>query len=122
MQLTAKWVALFIFVWVIGTWLGWTYDGAASWGGGTTENASTTMTNIMSANVASQRLASVGIVSFLVSAGQFLFSLYMILTWQFSFVKPYPMVQWIFFAFGAMGLVSLFMMLYGMVRGNISWG
>jgi len=124
-----KGLPFFIIVWIIGIILGSTYDynnspttWAGSGTGGYAENPQTTMNNLGQANQATQQLPLVGPVSFIVAGANFFMSLFKILTWQFSFVQNFAIVSWILTAFGVMGLASLVILLFSLIRGNVSWG
>lgn len=124
-----KGLPFFIIVWIIGMILGSTYDGnstSATWGGlGTgsySENPQDTMKNLTNANQASQQLAPTGPISYIAPLVSFFQSWFKVIMLQFDFVKPYPMFQWIFSAIGAMGLVATFTLIYGIIRGNITFG
>ena len=51
-------------------------------------------------------------------------AIFNVMTLNFSFLKDdYPMVYWIFIApFAMMGILSLVLLTYGLIRGNITWG
>ncbi len=128
MSLTAKWIALYLFVWIIGTFLGSTYDGysttalwSGSGSGGYSQAPKTTVEGLINGNTATQRLAAVGPVSFVSSTFNWFNNAFKVLTWRWSFLEPYPMLAWILTCFGAMGFLSLFMLIYGLIRGNVSW-
>ena len=127
MQLSAKWVALFALVWLIGMWLGTTYDGYSSFdtfvgADGSTANNSATLSGLESGSETTQQLPLVGNIPFVTPTVNFITSVFKIITWQFSFVEPYPMIQAIFTAFGTMGFLTMLMIVYGMVTGNLTWG
>jgi hypothetical protein len=124
-----KGLPFFIIVWIIGIILGSTYDGnntSATWAGtgsgSYSENPQTTMNNLMDASQATQKLPLIGALSFVVPAANFFMSLFKIVTWQFSFLSPYPFIALLFFGFGVMGLASLILLIFNLVRGNIAWG
>jgi hypothetical protein len=125
-----KGLPFFIIVWLIGIVLGSTYDGASStngaWGGTGSgyysENPRDTMTNLTNANQATQQVTQTGPISYLVPLANFFSSWFRVITLQFSFLQPYPWIQWLFSAIGAMGLISTFTLIYGLIRGNITFG
>jgi hypothetical protein len=124
-----KGLPFFIIVWIIGMILGSTYDynnTTATWGGSGTgsysENPQETMTNLTNANQAQQQLPLTGPISYIVPLINFFGSWFKIITLQFSFLQGYQLFQWLFGAIGVMGLVSTFTLIYGVVRGNITFG
>ncbi len=121
---SAKWIGFFVFVWIIGTIFSVTYNGGTTLAGTSsyTENASTTISNLQSGYSSSEVLPLVGKVSFISSAWGFIQSAYNAVTWRFSFLEPYPMAYWIISCFGTIGFLSLLILLYQAIRGNITWG
>ena len=127
MTLSAKWISLFAIIWLIGTWLGNTYDGYSSFDtsvsiAGVTGNNSATLGALASGSEVSQKLPLVGNISFISAGIDWVSSAFEIVFWQWSFVEPYPMLQNIFTAFALMGLLTLIMIVYGMITGNLTWG
>ncbi len=128
MSLTAKWIALYVFVWIIGTWLGSTYDGyytAGTWAGsgtgGYSQSPKTTIEGLMQGSSSTERLPSVGNVSVVTSVTNWFSNAFKVLTWQWSFMKDFPMVQFLLTSFGAMGFLSMMMIVWNIIRGNVSW-
>ena len=122
-----RWVGFFIFIWLVGTLMMLTYDGAttaSAWetAGYSSGNTTTTMENLTKANVATQKVPVIGSVSFLVPVVDFMSSLFQVITWNFDFVQPYPIIARILNIFGVLGVIGIFRMLYSSVTGNISWG
>lgn len=124
-----KGLPFFIIVWIIGIFLGSTYDGyntpttwAGSGSGGYSENPQDTMGNLQNANQVAQKVPTIGDLSFIGVAIKWFASIFNVLTWRFTFVRPYPFFQWLLTAFGVMGLASFIWLLYNLVRGVISWG
>lgn len=122
-----RWLGFFAFIWIIGSLLMITYNGATTgdaWNsaGYSSGNMTTTMNNLTQANVATQKIPIIGSISFLTPALNFMESLFNIITWNFNFVQPYPIIARILNVFAIIGVVGVFRMLYSSVTGNISWG
>jgi len=95
--------------------------------GGYAYTPSTTLGTLMSAFNAVQRNPVVGTVS-LVTNGEFWKAAYKIVTWQWSFLlnpdgtMAYGLFYWIFcMPFVIMGMLSVFLLAYGIITGNLSW-
>lgn len=129
MTLSAKWVSLFAMIWLIGAWLGSTYDGyntPSTWvgtgSGGYSTNATTTMNNLMGANVVTSQTPIWGAIPIVGPIANWAVSAFAVATLDFSFLAPYPMIHNIIHAFGLMAILALFGILYGALRGNITIG
>ena len=126
MGLKAGWLALFIFVWIIGAILGSTFDGysaESTWvgtgEGGYTEAPRSTLEVIATAFDAVQRNPVVGGISMITNPEVWKAG-YKIVTWQWTFVQDMPMFYWVFlFPFVAMGVLSVLLLAYGVLTGNI---
>ena len=127
--MSARLLAFFLFVWIIGIFLGSTYDGysttetwAGTGAGGYETSPSTALGEIGSAIRASQKLPIIGTIAYVVTHSQFWYAVYQILTWQWTFMANLGMVYWlIFFPFVAMGLFSASLLTYGLLTGNVTW-
>ncbi len=123
----SRWLIFFVFIWVIGGFMGATYDGFTTpteWAsaGYSSGNMTDTLTDVMKHNVAKQETSILGAVSFIVPAGNWASSLANIVIWNFSFVEPYPIVARVLNIFGLVGLFMLFRMMYAVLTGNVTWG
>ena len=129
------WLALALFVWAIGIFLGSTYDNqntSATWAGSGTGSGqvapSETLQNMGQGTEATQQNAIAGVIK-IVFNGNFWESVYRIVFWHFSFMYDTSgnfvggMFYWIFmFPFVAMGLLSILILGWSILRGNISFG
>lgn len=95
---------------------------AGTGGGGYSEAPSTTLGTLLWAQNTIKNDPVWGTIS-VVTNGRFWTAVFMLITWQWSFCNPnyYPMFYWIFlFPFVAMGFLSILLLAYGMVTGNVS--
>ena len=104
---------------------GWV--GSAEGTGGYAESPRTTLETIMQAKASIQRNPIVGTIQVVVN-GEFWSAVYKIMTWQWSFMlnpdgtMAYGMFYWLFlFPFVTMGFLSVLLMVYGIVTGNLTW-
>lgn len=130
MALRAGWLALMLFVWIIGTILGSTYDGnntSATWmGTGTGGYVTQPRSDLeiigtgFNAVIKNPIVGSVGMLT----NSQFWGAVYRTITWQWTFVlNETPMFYWIFcFPFVAMGLLSCLIIVYQVLLGNLRLG
>lgn len=102
---------------------GWVGTGT----GGYSEAPTTTLGAIMEAKNAIQKNPVVGTIS-VITNGKVWGAVYKIITWQWSFMlnpdgsQAYAMFYWIFlFPFVAMGFLSVLLLTYGILTGNLSW-
>lgn len=144
MGLKAGWLALFLFVWIVGAFLGSTFeyhvdtttgtaeqiaaagDQAGMWAGsgtgGYSESPITTLEYIMDITNSFQRLPFFNITIPVPTNTEYWESIYKVVTWRWAFMEDYDMLYWIFFApFVAMGILSIILIAYGIVTGNLSW-
>ncbi len=145
MGLKAGWVALMLFVWLIGAFLGSTFEyhvdtttgsaeqiadagaQAGKWAGsgtgGYTQAPTTTLDYILNVTNSFQRLPFFDITIPVPTSHEYWSSVYKIVTWRWSFMEDYDMIYYIFCApFVVMGVFSLIMIAYGIITGNLSWG
>ena len=128
MGMKAGWIAMFLFVWIIGIFLGSTYDGydsADTWAGTGTGGYETspyvTINKLFQEQETTQKSSFFGKLS-VITSGDFWSASWQIVTWKFSFVEDYPMFYWIVCApFAAMGILSLLVLVYGIATGNLTW-
>jgi hypothetical protein len=128
MGLRAGWLALFVFVWIIGAFLGSTYDyhhtdayWAGTGTGGYSESPVTTLSYLMNISNAFQRNEIMGVIPMPMPNGEYFSTAFKVATWQWSFLDGYEMFYWIFCApFAIMGVMSIMLLSYGVLTGNIS--
>jgi len=128
MGLRAGWLAMFIFVWLIGAFLGSTYDyhhtdeyWAGTGTGGYEQSPITTLSYLMNVKNAFQNNEILGVIPMPMPNGEYFNTAYKVATWQWSFLDGYEMFYWVFCApFAIMGLMSLVLLAYGFLTGNIS--
>jgi hypothetical protein len=128
MGLKAGWLALFIFVWLIGAFLGSTFDyhhTTATWAGtgtgGYTDTPITTLQYLMNISNAVQRFPVLGGIPLPVPNTEYFSTMYKVVTWQWSFLEGYSMFYWLFCApFAMMGVLSLILLVYGIITGNLT--
>lgn len=144
MGLKAGWLAFFLFVWLIGAFLGSTFEyhvdtatgsaqqiaaagaQAGNWAGdgsgGYGQSPTTTLEYILDVTNSFQRLPFFNITIPIPSNQQYWDAVYKVVAWRWSFMDGYDMFYWIFLApFVAMGVLSLILIAYGIVTGNLSW-
>jgi hypothetical protein len=146
MGLKAGWLALFLFVWIIGAIFGSTFefhvdtatgsaeqiaaagDQAGKWGfsgngtSGYAQSPQTTLEYIFDIKNSFQKLPFVDVSVPIPSNPKYWDAVYRVVTWRWSFMEDAPMVYWIFFfPFVAMGIFSLIMIAYGIITGSLSW-
>lgn len=144
MGLKAGWLALFIFVWLIGAFLGSTFEyhvdettgtpeqiaaagaqagkWAGSESGGYTQSPVTTLQYIFNVTNSFQRLPFFNVTIPVPTNQDYWTSVYKVVTWRWSFMEGYEMIYWIFCGpFVSMGILSLLLIAYGILTGNLSW-
>jgi hypothetical protein len=119
---SSKWIGFFVMVFVLGLYMHITANGGSWTSPGMQENPANTLTNLMGGNVASETLPLVGNIPFLSPAIGWMQSIYNVIVWRFNFLQPYPMVAWIVSAFSIIGVVTLIVLLFNAIRGNVTWG
>lgn len=98
---------------------GWSGNGT----GGYSESPVTTLEYITNLSNAFQRLPLLGNIPLPVPNGEYFKSIYKVITWQWSFMEGYAMFYWIFCApFVVMGVLSLILIVYGIITGNLTLG
>lgn len=144
MGLKAGWLALFVFVWLIGAFLGSTFEyhvdtttgtpeqiaaaggQAGKWAGsgtgGYAESPVTTLEYLMNVTNSFQRLPFFNITIPVPTNTEYWAEAYKVITWRWSFMEDYTMIYWIVCApFAIMGILSLILIAYGIITGNLSW-
>jgi hypothetical protein len=144
MGLKAGWLAFFLFVWLVGAYLGSTFEyhvdtttgtaqqiaaagaQAGKWAGSSTggyaESPSTTLEYILDVTNSFQRLPFFNITIPIPSNQAYWSAVYHVVTWRWSFMDDYQMLYWIICApFVSMGVLSLILIAYGIITGNLTW-
>lgn len=89
--------------------------------GGYANSPTSTLGTLMQSWEAIQRNPIIGVIS-IVTNGEFWGAVYKVLLWRWSFLDDYMMVYWIFlFPFVCMGMLSVLLLAYGIVTGNLTW-
>jgi len=103
---------------------GWAGEGGA----GYTVPPITKLENLVQINQSQQRNPLLGAITILTSSS-FWEAAFQIVTWQWSFLynadgtMAFGLFYWIFlFPFVVMGMLSMLLLVYGIVTGNIQWG
>ena len=129
MGLRAGWLALFIFVWLIGAFLGSTFDyqntpetWAGTGSGGYEKSPGDKLDYIMDISNAVQVNQILGAIPVPMPNKLYFSTIFEIATWQWSFLKGYEMFYWIFcMPFVVMGVMSLALLAYGVMTGNLTF-
>ncbi len=133
--MSMKWLALIVFVYVIGLYLGCTFENAntaAEWGPGgglvgLSESPLVTLQNaVQMRNLIQEQPLLGGAFSVPLPNTDIFVAVFKILTWQFDFVMYDDLgrmfYQHVLLPFVVASVASLGVMFYGMVFGNITWG
>jgi hypothetical protein len=98
---------------------GWAGTGS----GGYSESPVTTLEYLTNLSNAFQRLPLLGNIPLPIPNGEYFKAAYKVVTWQWSFMDGYEMIYWIFFApFVVMGVLSMILLVYGIISGNLTLG
>jgi hypothetical protein len=96
---------------------GWAGSGTA----GYAQSPITTLDYLMDVTNAFQRLPLMGNIPLPIPNSEYFKSAYRVVTWQWSFMEGYEMMYWILFApFVIMGVLSMVLLTYGIVTGNLT--
>jgi hypothetical protein len=96
---------------------------AGSGSGGYATSPITKMEYLIDVNNAHQNLPLLGVFTWLVPNGEYFKTVRDVLLWKWSFMDGYEMIYWIFFMpFVAMGVLSVILLIYGVISGNITMG
>jgi hypothetical protein len=69
-----------------------------------------------------QRNSILGVIPFPVPNGEYFNTAFEVVTWQWSFMEGYEMFYYIFCApFIIMGVLSLILLVYGILTGNLTY-
>jgi len=95
---------------------------AGTGGGGYAVSPTTKLQYLTNISNAFQRLSLLGNIPLPVPNPKYFTTLFEVVTWQWSFFDGYDMFYWIFCApFIMMGILSMILLVYGLITGNISW-
>jgi hypothetical protein len=129
MGLRAGWLALFVFVWIIGAFLGSTYEyqntpetWAGTGSGGYYKSPITTLEYLFDVSNAVQVNQILGAIPVPMPNKEYFSTAFKVATWRWSFLDGYEMFYWIFCApFAIMGIMSLSLLAYGVMTGNLTF-
>jgi hypothetical protein len=129
MGLKAGWLALFMFVWLVGAFLGSTFEfqntadtWAGSGTGGYDQSPQSTIEYLIDVTNSFQKLPFFNITIPIPTNQQYWEAAFKVITWRWAFMEDYDMIYWLFCApFVAMGVLSLILIAYGIITGNLSW-
>lgn len=99
---------------------------SAGWAGTGTGGYSTApitkMSHVISIWKAEQKIPVLGTIGALVTSSDFWDIVWQMTTWRWTFLEDYEMFYWfICFPFVIMGVLSLVLILYGILTGNLTW-
>lgn len=98
---------------------GWAGSGTAGYG----QSPVTTLEYLMNISNAVQRLPLMGNIPLPIPNNEYFKSAYKVVTWQWSFLDGYEMFYWVFCApFVIMGVLSMILLVYGIITGNLAIG
>jgi len=123
--LSAKWFALVITIYVYSIVFGWTFDGSAAWAGtgGYSISPVATLGNVIASAQAHQQLPLIGKIAFVVFNPNFWVALFGIATLQFTFMTGLGFIYFLVITpFAVLSIISIGLLIYGMIRGNITFG
>lgn len=96
---------------------GWSGSGT----GGYEESPITTLQYLINVSNAVQRLPLLGNVPLPIPNPDYFKAAFKVITWQWSFMGDYQLFYWIFCApFVVMGVLSMILLVYGVLTGNLS--
>lgn len=142
--MNGKMLGLFFFVWLIGIFLGSTYDyqvdtttgsaeqiaaagaqagkWAGSGSGGYSVSPETKIEYLFDVTNSFQQLPFFNITLPIPTNIEYWETVYQVITWRFSFMEDLGIAYWFICGpFVAMGILSFFMLVYGIITGNITW-
>jgi len=97
---------------------GWAGSGT----GGYSQAPTNTLSYLFNVSNAFQKIPLLGNIPLPVPNASYFQSVFRVMTWQWSFMDGYSMIYWIFFApFVAMGVLSMLVLFFGLLRGNITF-
>jgi hypothetical protein len=96
---------------------GWAGTGS----GGYAQSPITTLEYLTNVSNAFQRMPWLGNIPMPVPSPEYFQTAFKVVTWQWSFMDGYAMMYWILFApFVVMGVLSMILLVYGLITGNLS--
>ena len=96
---------------------------AGTGGGGYATSPTTKLDYLTNISNAFQRTPVLGNIPLPIPNPKYFTTLFEVVTWQWSFMEGYDMFYWIMLApFILMGILSMILLVYGLITGNISWG
>ena len=129
-----KWLMLFIFVYIVGMFLGSTFEmhteAAGTWFGsgsaGLTESPQTTLSYIFNLrNIVQMQPQLGGAISLPSFNEQWFDSFFKIITWRFDFLYFDDFGRFFYwivvFPFAGAGIASVGILIYGIITGNLVW-
>lgn len=123
--MNAKWFALVITIYVYCIVFGWTFDGAVAWAGtgGYAISPVTSLQYIIGSAQAHQQLPLIGKIAFVIFNPNFYTALFGIATLQFTFMTGLGFIYFLVITpFAVLSIVSLGLLIYSIIRGNVTWG
>jgi len=104
----------------------YTMAASAGWAGTGTGGYETApiakMERVMQIFKSEQKVPVLGTVAALITSSDFWDVVYQSITWRWSFLEDFELFYWIFcFPFVLMGILSVILILYGILTGNLSW-
>lgn len=124
--MNAKWFALVATIYVYCIVFGWTFDGNATWavtGGVGNSNPILNMQNVIASSQAHQNLPLIGKVAFVIFNPNFYVALFGIATLQFTFMTGLGLIYFLIITpFAVLSIISLGVLIYGVLTGNLTWG
>jgi len=123
--MNAKWFALVITIYVYCIVFGWTFDGSAAWAGtgGYSASPVATLQSVIASAEAHQSLPLIGKIAFVVFNPNFYSALFGIATLQFTFMTGLGFIYFLVITpFAVLSIISLGLLIYGIIRGNVVWG
>jgi hypothetical protein len=104
---------------------GWAGEGT----GGYEQSPVTSLEYLLNIRNATQKLPLLGDVPLPIPNGEYFKTAFKVVTWQFSFLYDtdgnlkYGLFYWVFIApFAIMGVLSMLILVYGIITGNITFG
>lgn len=95
---------------------------AGTGGGGYATSPTTKLEYLTNVSNAIQRIELLGAIPFPVPNGKYFTAAFEVVTWQWSFMTEYMMFYWVFCTpFVVMGVLSMILLVYGILTGNVSF-
>lgn len=115
-----KLLAFLAGVWLIGTWLGASYEGSWAQASG----ASSPISYLLNFSNAVQVTQVFGLFPLPYPNPQYFTTVFEVITWRWSFLQggDTAMIYQLILIFPLMGVASLVVLVISVIRGNVSWG